>query len=120
MASELAARLAGRPRSYSQRAARGAVATAAGDPEARFRVTLRAPVDRSGTVNERADALDDDRLLAHAAWLRTLAQSLARGADAEDLAQETWRIALERRPASVDDGRLRGWLATVARRLALR
>lgn len=59
-------------------------------------------------------------MLAHAAWLRALAQSLARGADAEDLAQETWRIALERRPASLDESRLRGWLATVARRLALR
>ncbi|MFN0241563.1 MAG: sigma-70 family RNA polymerase sigma factor [Planctomycetota bacterium] len=71
-------------------------------------------------MNDRADALDADRLLAHAAWLRALAQSLARGADADDLAQETWRIALERRPASLDDSRLRGWLATVARRLALR
>jgi RNA polymerase sigma-70 factor (ECF subfamily) len=71
-------------------------------------------------VNERADTLDAERLLAHAAWLRALAQTLARGADAEDLAQETWRVALERRPASLDDGRLRGWLATVARRLALR
>jgi RNA polymerase sigma-70 factor (ECF subfamily) len=71
-------------------------------------------------MNERADILDAERLLAHSAWLRALAQTLARGADAEDLAQETWRIALERRPASLDDGRLRGWLTTVARRLALR
>lgn len=71
-------------------------------------------------MSERGDGLDAASLHAHAAWLRALAHSLARGADAEDLEQETWRIALERAPASLDAGRFRGWLTTVARRLALR
>jgi RNA polymerase sigma-70 factor (ECF subfamily) len=55
-----------------------------------------------------------ERLLHHRAWLSGLARGLVRepGA-AEDLAQETWLAALERRPS----GALRPWLATVVRRI---
>lgn len=55
-------------------------------------------------------------LLAHAGWLRRFARALvADAATAEDLAQDTMLSAL-RRPAA---NRGRGWLATVARNLAV-
>ncbi|MFT7671099.1 MAG: RNA polymerase sigma factor (sigma-70 family) [Planctomycetota bacterium] len=58
-----------------------------------------------------------DALLAEAGWVLTLAKRLARDqAAAEDIAQSTLALALERRP-SVDGG-LRPWLAKVAHRLA--
>jgi RNA polymerase sigma-70 factor (ECF subfamily) len=57
-----------------------------------------------------------DALLAHADWVRGLARSLvADSAAADDLVQDTWAAALQRPPG---DGPLRGWLATVLRRLA--
>lgn len=58
-----------------------------------------------------------DALLAHADWVRGLAGSLvADPAAADDLVQDTWTAALQRPP--VGDRPLRGWLATVLRRLA--
>lgn len=58
-----------------------------------------------------------DALLAHADWVRGLAGSLvADPTAAEDLVQDTWAAALQRPPDS--DRPLRGWLATVLRRLA--
>src|SRR5262245_20592000 len=53
-------------------------------------------------------------LLAHAAWLRRLAESLVHGAaDADDLVQETWLSALRHPPAG--DRPVRPWLAQVLR-----
>ena len=58
-----------------------------------------------------------DNLLEHADWVRALARSLVRdAAKADDLAQEVWLEALRRGPT--DDRNLRGWLRTLARRLA--
>ena len=58
-----------------------------------------------------------DALLAHTDWIRGLARSLVRDpAAADDLVQETWATALRNPPAA--DRKLRGWLATVPRRLA--
>ncbi|MEO1698367.1 MAG: sigma-70 family RNA polymerase sigma factor [Planctomycetota bacterium] len=57
-----------------------------------------------------------ERLLAESAWVRLLAGTLVReSADADDLAQDTLAIALERPPAL--DRPVRPWLATVARNL---
>src|SRR5262249_48134133 len=56
-------------------------------------------------------------LLTHFAWVRRLATELVDGAaDAEDVAQETWRRALERPPRH--GNQLRHWLALVARNAA--
>ncbi|HVS08988.1 MAG TPA: sigma-70 family RNA polymerase sigma factor, partial [Planctomycetota bacterium] len=62
-------------------------------------------------------AVSLEELLAQAGWLRALASSLVRdSASAEDLVQDTWLVALTRRPRS---GRpLRPWLARVVRNLA--
>ncbi len=58
-----------------------------------------------------------DTLLQHARFVRRIALALLRDEHAaEDVAQETWLAAFERPPRA--SGNLRGWLATVARRLA--
>src|SRR2546422_10311718 len=55
-----------------------------------------------------------EQLLAHVEWVQRLAATLvASGADAEDVAQETWRLALEHPPRHA--GNLRHWLALAAR-----
>jgi len=61
-------------------------------------------------------------LLEHAGALRRLARGILGDAHAaEDVVQETWVRALERPPARAGrDGTLSGWLASVARSLALR
>lgn len=59
-----------------------------------------------------------DRLLREAAWVRRLAGALvADPGGADDLAQETWRRALERPPRH--HGNLRAWLARIARHVAV-
>ncbi|MEE8106051.1 MAG: sigma-70 family RNA polymerase sigma factor [Planctomycetota bacterium] len=66
-----------------------------------------------------ADELRPEMLLQHAGFVRALARSLLNDAHAaEDVVQETWLAALRRPPA--DRTRLRAWLGTVARNLALR
>ncbi len=68
-------------------------------------------------MNAHASSISPEELAAHAEWLRRLAARLVRDPHrAEDVAQETWRRALERPPARRDN--LRGWLATAARRVA--
>ncbi|HZN38708.1 MAG TPA: sigma-70 family RNA polymerase sigma factor [Planctomycetota bacterium] len=62
--------------------------------------------------------LEPAELLHHDRWLRALARSLVCGADVEDLVQDTWAAACAVRPDPVRP--LRGWLATVVRRLAAR
>lgn len=63
--------------------------------------------------------LAPDDLLAHTAWLSTLARSLVRdGASAEDIVQETWIAAL--RSAPREPGRLKPWLARVLANFAHR
>jgi len=59
-----------------------------------------------------------ETLALHEGFVRALARGVL-GADdrVEDVVQETWRIALEKAPR--DPGRLRSWLGTVARNLAL-
>ncbi len=65
--------------------------------------------------------LDPAVLLEQARWVRALVRGLIRDeALAEDVVQETWVAALERRPAGDQAGGLRAWLAAVARNLALR
>jgi RNA polymerase sigma factor (sigma-70 family) len=61
-----------------------------------------------------------EALLRESAWVRGLARGLlGEGAAADDLAQDVLVAALDRRPG-LEGARLRGWLRTVARRLALR
>ena len=61
-----------------------------------------------------------EALLHESAWVRGLARGLlGEGAAADDLAQDVLVAALDRRPG-LEGVRLRGWLRTVARRLALR
>lgn len=55
-----------------------------------------------------------DSLLAHASFVRRVARSLA-GADADDLAQDTWAAALQAGAAEVRSAR--GWLATIVANL---
>jgi RNA polymerase sigma-70 factor (ECF subfamily) len=63
--------------------------------------------------------LASEQLRAHELWLRRLAGSLAeRGAEADDLAQETWLAALRARPQ--ERGALRPWLASVLRKIFAR
>ncbi len=63
-------------------------------------------------MHEREIAL----LLDEAAWIRALARTLCADPHAaEDLVQDTWVAALELRPRV--DRPLRGWLATVLRRI---
>ncbi len=70
-------------------------------------------------MNPRDDHLDPEEIAATTARVRELAQRLVRdGADAEDVVQEAWLVALEgARPAEVP---LRWWLAGIARNLAHR
>lgn len=56
--------------------------------------------------------------LRDVAWVSALTRRLARDGEAEDLAQDTWLVALEA-PGRARDG-LRQWLSGVARFLALR
>ena len=62
-------------------------------------------------------ALDVQELLRHLEWVRSLARELVHDAHAaEDVAQETDRLALERPPRSAENPR--GWLGTIARHVA--
>lgn len=62
--------------------------------------------------------LDPEFVLAHQGYVQELAQRLVfDGARADDLAQQVWLRLLEHPPRHA--GALRGWLATVARNLAL-
>ncbi|HKE00056.1 MAG TPA: sigma-70 family RNA polymerase sigma factor, partial [Planctomycetota bacterium] len=69
-------------------------------------------------MDSRAAARADD-LLAHSAWMGSLARQLVRDASrADDLVQETWLSALRRGPDQASS--LRPWLARVLGRLAMR
>jgi RNA polymerase sigma-70 factor (ECF subfamily) len=58
-----------------------------------------------------------DALLAHREWVRALARSLVRDEHrADDVEQETWRMALERPPRHATS--LRAWFGTVVRNAA--
>ncbi len=60
--------------------------------------------------------VDPDLLRTHAPFLRSLARALRDDiSEAEDLAQETMRRALERSPRESATGAVRGWLARVMR-----
>ncbi len=66
-------------------------------------------------MDSRSD--DFDALLAHAGWLRSLAQRLVRDVHAaDDLVQNAWVAALEHPPRG--DAPLRRWLALVLRNFA--
>lgn len=68
-------------------------------------------------MTDRAPDPAPERLLAHEPWLGALARRLVRDADeAEDVAQETLRRALESPPE--DPGALRSFLASIARHFA--
>ncbi|MEW6741740.1 MAG: sigma-70 family RNA polymerase sigma factor [Planctomycetota bacterium] len=54
-------------------------------------------------------------MLQHAHMLRALARTLVRGADLDDLVQDTWLRGLEHPPARASS--LAGWLSTILRRL---
>ncbi len=57
-----------------------------------------------------------DELLRHDAFLRAVASRLVAADDVDDLVQSTWLATAEHGPAR--QGRIRAWLATVARNLA--
>lgn len=62
-------------------------------------------------------AVSIDDLLVHADWVQRLAHRLvADAASADDLVQQTWLVALERKPATI--GNVRAWLARVVSNLA--
>jgi len=61
---------------------------------------------------------DPQALLLHAAWIRRLAGRLVAGSLADDVAQETLLAACAKPPH--EGAELRGWLGTVARRIASR
>jgi RNA polymerase sigma-70 factor (ECF subfamily) len=64
-------------------------------------------------------ARDRDNLIAHVGWIRGLARRIAADRDrADDLAQETCIVALERRPRSAPS--IKGWLRTIMQNLARR
>jgi len=64
-----------------------------------------------------ADRVSLDALLAHRDWVRALARRLVLDEnDADDVVQETWRMAIEKPPRHAES--LRGWLATVVRNAA--
>lgn len=64
-------------------------------------------------------SISPEDLLSHVEWVRRLAATLVSGApDADDVAQETWRVALEHPPRHA--GNLRHWLALAARNVARR
>jgi RNA polymerase sigma factor (sigma-70 family) len=73
-------------------------------------------VERQAVSQSKETAMDPEALLAHRDFVRSLARQLVRDDRADDVAQETWLAALERRPAA--DRSLRPWLAAVARNLA--
>jgi RNA polymerase sigma-70 factor (ECF subfamily) len=62
---------------------------------------------------------DPEALLAHEAFLRRIARPLVRDEGlVDDVVQDTWLAALKKQPR--DASRLRQWLGTVAKNLALR
>src|SRR5262245_2956209 len=61
---------------------------------------------------------DPETLLTHGDFVRALARSLLDEHRAEDVVQQTWVAALERPPRA--PGRLRAWLAIVAKNFAVR
>jgi RNA polymerase sigma-70 factor, ECF subfamily len=89
-------------------------------PESRrFPVPLLATGGNTGMMDTRALVLDDDLLIEELGWLRTVAQRLlADPNDAEDVVQETWLRTRRAPPSFESRGRLRAWLAAVARRMA--
>ena len=69
------------------------------------------------TADRPAGKVPLDALLAHRDWVRALARRLvADENDADDVEQETWRMAVERPPRHAES--LRSWLATVVRNAA--
>src|SRR5688572_7629429 len=57
-----------------------------------------------------------DELLAHTDWLHALARALTNDANADDVVQATYEVALTRPPKQA--GPLRPWLGGVARNVA--
>src|ERR1041385_7133905 len=57
-----------------------------------------------------------DELLAHTEWLTRLARALVGDAAADDVAQDTYEVALAKPPKR--EGPLRPWLGGVARNVA--
>ncbi len=73
---------------------------------------MSAPASSAGSV-----AVTVDALLEHRVWVRRVARALVSDeADADDLEQEVWLRALEKRPRDGDAAR--GWLRAVLRHTA--
>jgi DNA-directed RNA polymerase specialized sigma24 family protein len=69
------------------------------------------------TAHGSPDRVSLEALLAHRDWVRSLARRLVLDEnDADDVEQETWRMAVERPPRHA--GSLRAWLAVVVRNAA--
>jgi RNA polymerase sigma-70 factor (ECF subfamily) len=69
------------------------------------------------TAHGSPDGVSLDALLAHRDWVRALARRLVLDEnDADDVEQETWRMAVERPPRHAES--LRAWLAAVVRNAA--
>jgi RNA polymerase sigma factor (sigma-70 family) len=84
-----------------------------------FSVTIEASWQCHHSMMGPSDDLDPTRLAVHSEWLRRLARRLVHDAAlAEDVAQETLLVALERAPAAASEDGLRAWLHNVARNLA--
>ncbi len=61
---------------------------------------------------------DVDGLLANAGWMRGLARGIVGEAAADDVVQEAWIVALDRRPDRPGGSHLRAWLGRVVGNLA--
>ncbi len=70
-------------------------------------------------MSDPQPTLDARSLATHAGFVRSLARALLfEESDVDDVVQETWLVALEKRPHGIRS--LRAWLGGVARKLALR
>lgn len=68
-------------------------------------------------MEDSSHALNPEKLLSHAGFIRAIARSLLHDEQgADDAAQETWLALLKNPPAGIDS--LRDWLATVVRNFA--
>lgn len=97
---------------------RGSSIPAPGLPAALVDRTAAESHYKSDPMNHDPRAISSDNLLAEETWLRGLIGRMVDASDVDDVVQDTWFEAI-RRPRYVT-GSVRGWLRTVATRLAMR
>ena len=87
--------------------------------EASFMRRIPATIRVGREPLRMTSTIDPELLLLHSGWMRALAfELLGDFQAAEDVVQESWMAALDRRPHELRN--LPGWLAGVVRHLSLR